>query len=218
VAFFVIRGQHEINIVTNTLVFYYIVYLDIVDSSKNELDLNQQVFKLSVFNTILHEILHPSITYDSTKEWNPAYSSSTGDGAVFCFTDPTDPFLLSIKLHRRLRDHNVNLSNDLEKIQIRIGISGGETMTVTHFNGKTTAPWGRDMILAKRIMDKGGSNHILVSEQVVQQIRQLRKDYKFIDMGEHIVKHGERVKVFSFLFQDDNIMIGSTDPINTHDG
>ena len=77
-------------------------------------------------------------------------------------------------------------------------------MTVTHFNGKTTAPWGRDMILAKRIMDKCGSNHILVSEQVVPQIRQLRKDYKFIDMKEHIVKHGEKVRVFSFLFQDDN--------------
>lgn len=68
---------------------------------------------------------------------------------------------------------------------------------VTHFNGKTTAPWGKDMILAKRIMDKGGSNHILVSEQVVQEIRQLRKDYKFMDMGEHIVKHGEKVRMFS---------------------
>src|SRR5215469_10969887 len=125
---------------TNPSVFYYILYLDIVDSSKNELDLNQQVFKLNVFNTILHEILHTSITYDSTEEWNIAYSSSTGDGAVLCFTDPTDPFLLSIMLHRRLRDRNVNISNDLEKIQIRIGISGGETMSVTHFNGKTTAP------------------------------------------------------------------------------
>jgi len=198
---------------TNPSVFYYILYLDIVDSSKNELDLNQQVFKLNVFNTILHEILHPSITYDSTEEWNLAYSSSTGDGAVLCFTDPTDPFLLSIMIHRRLRDRNVNISNDLEKIQIRIGISGGETMTVTLFNGKTTAPWGKDMILAKRIMDKGGSNHILVSEQVVQQIRQLRKDYKFMDMGEHIVKHGEKVRVFSFLFQDENNKIGSTKPI-----
>lgn len=198
---------------TNPSVFYYILYLDIVDSSKNELGLNQQVSKLNVFNTILHEILHPSITYDSTEEWNLAYSSSTGDGAVLCFTDPTDPFLLSIMLHRRLRDRNVNISNDLEKIQIRIGISAGETMTVTHFNGKTTAPWGKDMILAKRIMDKGASNHILVSEQVVQQIRQLRKDYKFMDMGEHIVKHGEKVRVFSFLFQDENNKIGSTEPI-----
>jgi hypothetical protein len=107
------------------------------------MSLNQQVFKLNVFNTILHEIVHPSITYDSTEKWNLAYSSSTGDGAVLCFTDPTDPFLLSLMIRRRLRDRNVNISNNLEKIQIRIGISGGETMTVTHFNGKTTAREGR---------------------------------------------------------------------------
>ena len=34
------------------------------------------------------------------------------------------------------------------------------------YDGKTKAPWERDMILAKRIMDKGTANHILVSEQV----------------------------------------------------
>ena len=37
-----------------------------------------------------------------------------------------------------------------------------------------------------------------------------------IDMGEHIVKHGEKVRVFSFLFQDENNKIG-TDPIDAHD-
>lgn len=30
----------------------------------------------------------------------------------------------------------------------------------------TKARWERDMILAKRIMDKGTANHILVSQQV----------------------------------------------------
>ena len=51
-------------------------------------------------------------------------------------------------LHTQLHGYNENMSNDLEKIQIRIGISGGETMTVTHYDGKTKARWGRDMILA----------------------------------------------------------------------
>lgn len=70
-------------------------------------------------------------------------------------------------LHTQAHGYNENVSNDL-KIQIRIGISGGETMTVTHYDGKTEARWGRDMILAKRIMGNGTANHILVSEQVVQ--------------------------------------------------
>jgi class 3 adenylate cyclase len=86
-------------------------------------------------------------------------------------------------LHTQLHGYNEKMSNDLEKIHIRIGISGGETMTVTHYDGKTKARWGRDMILAKRIMDHGTANHILVSEQVAQQVRQLHKGYKFIDMG-----------------------------------
>lgn len=33
------------------------------------------------------------------------------------------------------------------------------------YDGKTKARWGRDMILVKRIMDKGTANHILVSQQ-----------------------------------------------------
>ncbi len=33
------------------------------------------------------------------------------------------------------------------------------------------------MILAKRIMDKGTANRILVSEQVAQQVRQLHKGH-----------------------------------------
>ena len=202
---------------TSRTTYYYILYVDVVDSSKNELDLNHQVFKLNTFNRILREILHPSITYDFTKKWNVAYNASTGDGAVFCFRDPTDPFVLSIMLHTHLDKYNENKSNDLEKIEIRIGISGGETMTVTHYGGKTKAPWGRDMILAKRIMDKGTANQILVSEQVAQQVRQLHKGYKFIDMGDHIVKHGEKVKVFSFVFHDQDNEIGSTNPIDSHD-
>ncbi len=90
-------------------------------------------------------------------------------------------------------------------------------MTVAHYDGKTKAPWGMDMILAKRIMDKGTAIHILVSEQVAPQVRQLHKGYKFIDLGEHVVKHGEKIKVFSFLFQDEGNEVGSRDPINKHD-
>jgi len=89
-------------------------------------------------------------------------------------------------LHIRAYGYNENVSNDL-KIQIRIGISGGETMTVTHYDRKTEARWGRDMILAKRILGKGTANHILVSEQVVQQVRRLHKGYKFIDMGNKLL-------------------------------
>jgi hypothetical protein len=98
--------------------YYYILYVDVVDSSKKELDLNHQIFKLNAFNTILREILHPSITYDFTKKWSTTYQGSAGDGAVFCFRDPTDPFVLSIMLHTQLHGYNENISNDLEKYKL----------------------------------------------------------------------------------------------------
>ncbi len=66
-------------------------------------------------------------------------------------------------------------------------------------------------------MDKGTVNHILVSEQVAQQLRHLHKEYKFIDIGEHVVKHREKIKVFSFLFQGEGNEVGTRDPINKHD-
>jgi class 3 adenylate cyclase len=101
-------------------------------------------------------------------------------------------------LHTQAHGYNENVSNDL-KIQIRIGISGGETMTVTHYDGKTEARWGWDMILAKRIMGKGAANHILVSEQVVLQVRQLHKGYKFIDMGNKLLNMEKNKDVFISL-------------------
>jgi class 3 adenylate cyclase len=85
-------------------------------------------------------------------------------------------------LHTQLHGYNEKMSKEL-KIQVRIGISGGETMKITDYDGKTKAPWGRDIILAKRIMDKRTTNHTLSSEQVAQQVRQLNTGYKFIDMG-----------------------------------
>jgi hypothetical protein len=99
------RGRPKImkKKMTSRTTYYYILYVDVVDSSKNELELNHQIFKLNAFNMILREILHPSITYDFTKKWDTAYNASTGDGAVFCFGDPTDPFVLSIMLHTQLQ-------------------------------------------------------------------------------------------------------------------
>ena len=85
---------------------------------------------------------------------------------------------------------------------MRIGISGGETLSLTRFDN-TKAPWGRDMILSKRIMDMSNPGQILVSEGTTEQAAQFNKEYKFKHMGEHIVKHEEKVKVYSFSFEDE---------------
>ena len=53
-------------------------------------------------------------------------------------------------LHTQLHGYNEKMSNDLEKIQVRIGISGGETMTATDNDGKTKATWGEGHDISKK--------------------------------------------------------------------
>lgn len=105
--------------------------------------------------------------------------------------------------------------SDLENIEIRIGISGGETLPVRHFDSRSShaAPWGRDMVIAKRIVDMGRPGQILVSQGTKEQVMQFNKDFIFKDMGEHTVKHGDKVVVYSFLYKDGEYQIGNEDAI-----
>ncbi|HEU4822836.1 MAG TPA: adenylate/guanylate cyclase domain-containing protein [Nitrososphaeraceae archaeon] len=197
--------------------YYYIFYTDVVGSSDSRLDLRQQINKLNALNEILGNVLFPNTTYSDTYKWSIKYHASTGDGAVICFQSVIDPFELAINLHRGILKYNTSKEGhfDSEKIEIRIGISGGETLPVCHFDKRSShaAPWGRDMVMAKRIMDIGYPGHILVSEGTKDQVVQFNRDYKFKHMGEHIVKHGDKVVVYSFLYKDGEHQIGNEDPV-----
>jgi hypothetical protein len=201
----------------DTPTYYYIFYTDVVGSSDSKLDLRQQINKLNSLNEILGNVLFPNTTSSDTHQWSIKYHASTGDGAVICFKNVIDPFELGINLHRGISIYNMSNErlSDSEKIQIRIGISGGETLPVRHFDKRSlhAAPWGRDMVMAKRIMDIGCPSHILVSEGTKEQVMQFNRDYKFKHMGEHTVKHGDKVVVYSFLYQDGQHQIGNKDPI-----
>jgi hypothetical protein len=197
--------------------YYYIFYTDIVGSSDSKLDLRQQIIRLNALNEILGRVLYPNTIYSDTYQWSIKYHASTGDGAVICFKSVIDPFELAINLHKGISTYNISTEDlsDAEKIQIRIGISGGETLPVRHFDKRSSpaAPWGRDMVIAKRIMDIGCPGHILVSGGTKEQVMQFNRDYKFKHMGEHTVKHGDKVVVYSFLYTDEEYNIGNEDPV-----
>jgi class 3 adenylate cyclase len=197
----------------NIPTYYYIFYTDVVASSISKLGLRQQIEKLNIFNQILGNILFPSTIHSDSYQWSIKYHASTGDGAVICFKSVVDPFELAINLHRGILLYNTSTLNisDLQKIEIRIGISGGETLPVRHFDKRSShaAPWGRDMVMAKRIMDMSCPNQILVSQGTKEQVIQFNQDYRFKDMGEHTVKHGERVAVYSFVYTDGQNQIGN---------
>lgn len=186
-------------------IYYYILYVDIVGSSDSQSDLYEQINRVKIFNDIIKDIL-------STQK--SEYSDSTGDGIVISFISPRDAFVFLCSLHRDILRYNRNLSNNSQPIHIRTGISSGNALSVTRFND-TPAPWGRDMVIAKRIMDMANPDQILVNQGTAEQVRPFNRNYIFRLMGEHTVKHRESVTVYSFTFSDeDGNLIGNDETID----
>ena len=69
--------------------------MDVVGSSDSQLNLEEQIDRISEFNRILNRIL---FSKDGSPQWKMGYYGSTGDGAVICFNLVRDPFRLSIRL------------------------------------------------------------------------------------------------------------------------
>lgn len=66
---------------------YYIIYFNLVGSSRPNISLEQQIRKLNDFNDMIYQTINATVFYDSSHIFFPDYYSSTGDGAVFCFTN-----------------------------------------------------------------------------------------------------------------------------------
>jgi class 3 adenylate cyclase len=193
--------------------FAYFLFVDVVGSSIATLDIKQQIHKLESFYSTLRDILRQMFYPDVTEAYEPRYWNLTGDGAVFCFTKPLDPFRLSIALRKELERYNIQKSLQSEKIELRIGISGGATLDVKQTNGKS-APWGRGMIVARRIMDMARPNQILCSEWMTNDVKLFNPSFRFYNMGEHTIKWGDRVAVSSFLYEDEEIKLDNATPVD----
>ncbi|MGC2427748.1 MAG: adenylate/guanylate cyclase domain-containing protein [Nitrososphaeraceae archaeon] len=203
---------------------YYILYFDLVGSSRSDILLEKQILKLNDFNDMIHQTINKTVLYENSYRFFPDYYSSTGDGAVFCFTNPSDPFEFSVVLHSKLYRYNKIKSVD-SKIHIRTGISSGLTSLVRHFDrNMPDAPWGRSMVIAKRIMDNCNIDQILVDNNTVDQVRQIAKGYLFTPMGKHKIKHGDEIEIYALIYENKeitesmfgnkvNITIGTSDPI-----
>lgn len=176
--------------------YLYTCYFDLEGSSSSELTIHQQIAKLEQLNTFVREIFHPNITYTEmlVQTPSPSYSSPTGDGAVLCFDDGLPILQFSIFLHEYLAHFNREQKEEFKKIHVRMGISSGETLLVIQFYNAPSAPWGREMVIAKRTMDIASPDQILINKDTMNQIKQFIDSgmgYSFKDMGKHETKHGD---------------------------
>lgn len=114
-----------------------------------------------------------------------------GDGMALAFLqDVTAPVRCALDLTRAMHEH-------MAEIQLRIGIHSGPVYQSADINANRNVV-GSGINLAQRVMDCGDAGHILMSRNVAEVLQQITHWQPLLhDLGEHEVKHGVRLHLFS---------------------
>jgi hypothetical protein len=172
-------------------------YIDIVGSSDSKLTISKQLFKVKELNKVISSYLN--------KKNNPQYHISyTGDGSLITFDDlnATIPFELSIHIHKVMNQRNKDLK-DKEKINCRIGIGYGVSTLYANCFENQKVPWGRDLIISRRVMDSANPNQILLTHSAYETVKsntsleKYDKNIKYI--GSILPKTGKDENVYTFF-------------------
>jgi archaellum biogenesis ATPase FlaH len=166
-------------------------FIDIVGLSSPRLSVRKQIEKIEFLNNfvISSEIFRKNID----KKVLP-----TGDGMAIGFTsNPEAPLELSIQLHSKLKKHNIGNDNE-SSLAVRIGIASGLVFIVNDANNNQNI-WGPGIIFARRVMDIGDENHILLDAGLARSLLTLDDKYKEIIhyIGDYQIKHGQIIKLYS---------------------
>ena len=177
-------------------------FIDIVGASNPNLSILHQLEKIKKLKDIIGSFLNATD--------NPEiYKSFTGDGMLIVFLDYRPSIELSIEIHNKLNDHNSHIKNG-EKIFVRIGIGFGSFLSFQDGVHKEPAPWGHELVLAKRIMDLARPNQILLTDFAFQKIKNDflfdKNDYcrHLFDKGKIALKnHKELENVYSLYKENE---------------
>jgi archaellum biogenesis ATPase FlaH len=166
-------------------------FIDIVGLSSPSLSVRKQIEKIEFLNKFI--ISSEIFQRNSDKKVLP-----TGDGMAIGFTsNPEAPLQLSIQLHNKLRRHNTGKDRD-SSLAVRIGIATGPVFIVNDANNNQNI-WGPGIIFARRVMDIGDDNHILLDGGLAHSLITLDDKYKEIInyIGDYQIKHGQIIKLYS---------------------
>ena len=170
-------------------------FVDIVGSSNPNIKLNTQIEKIKKLVQIIKDFLltHPEL-----------YKSFTGDGMLIVFPNYQHALDLAIQSSFKIQEYNKTIQSSYEEeLHVRIGIGTG---TSDHFEDGVhdqLAPWGANLINARRIMDFANADQILLTAFAFHLIEDVDNDviYKknLHDMGEVYFKHQtDPHRVYSF--------------------
>jgi hypothetical protein len=173
-------------------------FIDIVGSSNPNLSITCQLEKINKIKGLIAKYLE-------TVGEPAIYKSFTGDGMLIVFLRYEYPLDLSIFIHKNILEFNLVVLEP-EKIFVRIGIGFGSFLSFQDGVHKEFAPWGHELVLARRIMDIARPNQILLTDFAYQKVK---NDYLFnknkyglclYDKGKIMLKHhNELENVYSFF-------------------
>ena len=122
----------------------------------------------------------------------------TGDGvAIGYLQGPHLPLELAIQVQQRIAKYNRGRVES-ESVYIRVGIHSGTVFVIRDMKGNANI-WGPGIIIARRIMDLGSAEHVLLSEDVARMLLPLSRQYRecLHELGPHVFKHNLEKVVFS---------------------
>jgi KaiC/GvpD/RAD55 family RecA-like ATPase len=174
-------------------------FIDMVGLSDPTLSVKNQVHKIETLN----ELIHSCDAYRKVSAGKKLILPS-GDGMAIGFlSKPEIPLELSIQLHRKLRLYNQEKS-PTEEIGVRIGLASGLVFTVADLNNVQNI-WGPGIILARRVMDAGDKDHILIAESLAEMLLSLKDEYRHmirLVSDKYKIKHGQKIKLYT-AYSDD---------------
>lgn len=175
------------------LIYAAFFFIDIVGLSNPVLSTETQRTKIKVLN----ETIYDCKTFRASSK-NELLILPTGDGMLIGFKNGLEqPIKLAIEFHEKLAEYN-KTATGVEKIEARIGCNIGHVFVVEDIYGNINL-WGPGAILARRVMDLGNAEHILVSDELANDLIEISKDYEKIlhPLQNFGIKHGENLLIYS---------------------
>ncbi|PYL92797.1 MAG: hypothetical protein DME28_10420, partial [Verrucomicrobia bacterium] len=136
----------------------------------------------------LNQLVRGTAEFRSAEAAGKLMKIATGDGIVLVFYNrPEAPVECALQLSRALREH--------PELRLRMGVHSGPVSGVIDVNERPNVA-GAGINVARRVMDCGDANHILLSKHVAEDLEEYEQWRPLLhDLGSCEVKHGVRVSV-----------------------
>ena len=175
------------------LIHAHFFFVDIVGLSEPSMSTKTQIKKIEVLNRCISE----TEVYQSTPK-ESILTLPTGDGMCLGFLQgPELPLHLAVQLQEKITKYNKGKIPS-ETVRVRIGLHSGNCFVVKDIKDQNNV-WGPGIILARRVMEFGDDNHILLSPRLAEDLRELSDEYRKIIKPVHdfTIKHDQTILVYS---------------------